>query len=151
MLVEGLIYCLQSRLKLRRAEGSINAGGCNFNSFLRRTVRFVGTGPVQHRKLRLRRPRHLQALTFLFTHVPLQVCTCSVCVRRLWSLTLSSCRQVTTPHFSSPSVNQTTLRWECRVTKIHTSLKTSAPDTTNTPSWLPGRPRTIYLTVSLSL
>uniref|UniRef100_A0A8D0AIF6 Phospholipid phosphatase-related protein type 3 n=1 Tax=Sander lucioperca TaxID=283035 RepID=A0A8D0AIF6_SANLU len=42
MLVEGVIYCLQSRLKLRRAEGSINAGGCNFNSFLRRTVRFVG-------------------------------------------------------------------------------------------------------------
>ncbi|XP_076583016.1 phospholipid phosphatase-related protein type 3 isoform X2 [Chaetodon auriga] len=31
-----------SRLKLRRPEGSINAGGCNFNSFLRRTVRFVG-------------------------------------------------------------------------------------------------------------
>ncbi|XP_071388980.1 phospholipid phosphatase-related protein type 3-like, partial [Centroberyx affinis] len=42
MMVEGLIYCMQSRLKLRRAEGSINAGGCNFNSFLRRTVRFVG-------------------------------------------------------------------------------------------------------------
>ncbi|AWP10415.1 putative lipid phosphate phosphatase-related protein type 3-like [Scophthalmus maximus] len=42
MLVEGVIYCLQSRLKLRRPEGSINAGGCNFNSFLRRTVRFVG-------------------------------------------------------------------------------------------------------------
>ncbi|XP_040896417.1 phospholipid phosphatase-related protein type 3 [Toxotes jaculatrix] len=42
MVVEGLIYCLQSRLKHRRAEGSINAGGCNFNSFLRRTVRFVG-------------------------------------------------------------------------------------------------------------
>ncbi|XP_045899003.1 phospholipid phosphatase-related protein type 3 [Micropterus dolomieu] len=42
MLVEGLVYCLQSRLKLRRPEGSINAGGCNFNSFLRRTVRFVG-------------------------------------------------------------------------------------------------------------
>uniref|UniRef100_A0A3Q1EBG3 Phospholipid phosphatase related 3b n=1 Tax=Acanthochromis polyacanthus TaxID=80966 RepID=A0A3Q1EBG3_9TELE len=41
MLVEGVIYCLQSRLKLRRAEGSINAGGCSFNSFLRRTVRFV--------------------------------------------------------------------------------------------------------------
>ncbi|XP_062252406.1 phospholipid phosphatase-related protein type 3 [Platichthys flesus] len=42
MVVEGVIYCLQSRLKLRRAEESINAGGCNFNSFLRRTVRFVG-------------------------------------------------------------------------------------------------------------
>ncbi|KAJ8371991.1 hypothetical protein AAFF_G00298130 [Aldrovandia affinis] len=43
MLGEGLLYCLQSRLKTRpRAEGSINAGGCNFNSFLRRTVRFVG-------------------------------------------------------------------------------------------------------------
>lgn len=44
MLGEGLVYCLQSRLKGRSGtEGSINAGGCNFNSFLRRTVRFVGT------------------------------------------------------------------------------------------------------------
>ncbi|XP_031460076.1 phospholipid phosphatase-related protein type 3 [Phasianus colchicus] len=43
MLGEGLVYCLQSRLKGRAGtEGSINAGGCNFNSFLRRTVRFVG-------------------------------------------------------------------------------------------------------------
>ncbi|XP_037530350.1 phospholipid phosphatase-related protein type 3 [Nematolebias whitei] len=42
MLVEGAIYCLQSRLKIHRSEGSINAGGCSFNSFLRRTVRFVG-------------------------------------------------------------------------------------------------------------
>ncbi|KAJ8374771.1 hypothetical protein SKAU_G00053510 [Synaphobranchus kaupii] len=43
MMGEGLVYCMQSRLKIRPgAEGSINAGGCNFNSFLRRTVRFVG-------------------------------------------------------------------------------------------------------------
>ncbi|XP_021100510.1 phospholipid phosphatase-related protein type 3 isoform X2 [Heterocephalus glaber] len=47
MVGEGLLYCLQSRLWGRGggpggAEGSINAGGCNFNSFLRRTVRFVG-------------------------------------------------------------------------------------------------------------
>ncbi|KAK5599295.1 hypothetical protein CRENBAI_023286 [Crenichthys baileyi] len=42
MLVEAVIYCLQPRLKIHRAEGSINAGGCSFNSFLRRTVRFVG-------------------------------------------------------------------------------------------------------------
>ncbi|XP_028972365.2 phospholipid phosphatase-related protein type 3 [Esox lucius] len=42
MLGEGLMYCHQSRVKQRKAEGSINAGGCNFNSFLRRTVRFVG-------------------------------------------------------------------------------------------------------------
>ncbi|ELV09318.1 Lipid phosphate phosphatase-related protein type 3 [Tupaia chinensis] len=46
MVGEGVLYCLQSRLWGRggpgRAEGSINAGGCNFNSFLRRTVRFVG-------------------------------------------------------------------------------------------------------------
>ncbi|XP_062452532.1 phospholipid phosphatase-related protein type 3 isoform X2 [Rhea pennata] len=43
MVGEGIVYCLQSRLKGRGgAEGSINAGGCNFNSFLRRTVRFVG-------------------------------------------------------------------------------------------------------------
>ncbi|KAL8177691.1 UNVERIFIED_CONTAM: Phospholipid phosphatase- protein type 3 [Gekko kuhli] len=41
MVGEGLVYCLQSKLK-GRTEGSINAGGCNFNSFLRRTVRFVG-------------------------------------------------------------------------------------------------------------
>ncbi|KAL1023212.1 hypothetical protein UPYG_G00037770 [Umbra pygmaea] len=43
MIGEGLVYCMQSRLKIRPGvEGSINAGGCNFNSFLRRTVRFVG-------------------------------------------------------------------------------------------------------------
>ncbi|XP_039694973.1 phospholipid phosphatase-related protein type 3 isoform X2 [Pteropus medius] len=47
MVGEGMLYCLQSRLWGRAggaggAEGSINAGGCNFNSFLRRTVRFVG-------------------------------------------------------------------------------------------------------------
>lgn len=47
MMGEGMLYCLQSRLWGRGggpggAEGSINAGGCNFNSFLRRTVRFVG-------------------------------------------------------------------------------------------------------------
>ncbi|EAW61149.1 plasticity-related gene 2, isoform CRA_a [Homo sapiens] len=47
MVAEGMLYCLQSRLWGRAggpagAEGSINAGGCNFNSFLRRTVRFVG-------------------------------------------------------------------------------------------------------------
>ncbi|KAM9688794.1 phospholipid phosphatase-related protein type 3 [Trichechus inunguis] len=47
MVGEGVLYCLQSRLWGRGgdpggAEGSINAGGCNFNSFLRRTVRFVG-------------------------------------------------------------------------------------------------------------
>ncbi|XP_041828793.1 phospholipid phosphatase-related protein type 3a [Melanotaenia boesemani] len=43
MLGEGLMYCMQSKLKTcPKSEGSINAGGCSFNSFLRRTVRFVG-------------------------------------------------------------------------------------------------------------
>ncbi|XP_056132918.1 phospholipid phosphatase-related protein type 3 [Lampris incognitus] len=43
MMGEGLLYCLQSPLRIRAAsEGSISAGGCSFNSFLRRTVRFVG-------------------------------------------------------------------------------------------------------------
>ncbi|XP_073659694.1 phospholipid phosphatase-related protein type 3 isoform X2 [Tursiops truncatus] len=47
MVGEGLLYCMQSRLWGRSGgpggpEGSIHAGGCNFNSFLRRTVRFVG-------------------------------------------------------------------------------------------------------------
>nr|XP_046174914.1 phospholipid phosphatase-related protein type 3-like [Oncorhynchus gorbuscha] len=45
MLGEGLVYCYQSRVKQSKAEGSIIAGGCNFNSFLRRTVRFVGQPP----------------------------------------------------------------------------------------------------------
>lgn len=40
MIGEGIVYCCQSKLKNKeRSEGSINAGGCNFNSFLRRTVR----------------------------------------------------------------------------------------------------------------
>ncbi|XP_031166006.2 phospholipid phosphatase-related protein type 3a [Sander lucioperca] len=43
MMGEGLMYCLQSKLKTcPKSESSINAGGCSFNSFLRRTVRFVG-------------------------------------------------------------------------------------------------------------
>ncbi|XP_068195484.1 phospholipid phosphatase-related protein type 3-like [Antennarius striatus] len=43
MLGEGLMYCMQSRLKTcPRSESSITAAGCSFNSFLRRTVRFVG-------------------------------------------------------------------------------------------------------------
>ncbi|MEE6487550.1 hypothetical protein FKM82_014935 [Ascaphus truei] len=43
MLGEGVLYCVQAKLRGRgSSEGSINAGGCNFNSFLRRTVRFVG-------------------------------------------------------------------------------------------------------------
>ncbi|KAM3595564.1 uncharacterized protein V6R79_025220 [Siganus canaliculatus] len=43
MLGEGLMYCMQSKLKTcPKSESSINAGGCSFNSFLRRTVRFVG-------------------------------------------------------------------------------------------------------------
>ncbi|CAL8251848.1 unnamed protein product [Merluccius merluccius] len=39
MVGEGLLYSVSVR---PGAEGSITAGGCNFNSFLRRTVRFVG-------------------------------------------------------------------------------------------------------------
>uniref|UniRef100_A0A3B3DRA6 Phospholipid phosphatase-related protein type 3 n=1 Tax=Oryzias melastigma TaxID=30732 RepID=A0A3B3DRA6_ORYME len=43
MLGEGVMYCMQSKLKTcPKSEASINAGGCSFNSFLRRTVRFVG-------------------------------------------------------------------------------------------------------------
>ncbi|XP_014909363.1 lipid phosphate phosphatase-related protein type 3-like [Poecilia latipinna] len=43
MLGEAVMYCMQSKLKTcPKSEGSINAGGCSFNSFLRRTVRFVG-------------------------------------------------------------------------------------------------------------
>ncbi|KAJ3611879.1 hypothetical protein NHX12_021892 [Muraenolepis orangiensis] len=43
MIGEGILYCCVSREKsLLGAEANINAAGCNFNSFIRRVVRFVG-------------------------------------------------------------------------------------------------------------
>ncbi|KAK1164045.1 phospholipid phosphatase-related protein type 4-like [Acipenser oxyrinchus oxyrinchus] len=43
MVGEGILYCcLSKRRKGVGSELNINAGGCNFNSFLRRAVRFVG-------------------------------------------------------------------------------------------------------------
>lgn len=52
MLGEGLMYCMQAKLKsCPKSESSINAGGCSFNSFLRRTVRFVGMYGLRRRLL----------------------------------------------------------------------------------------------------
>ncbi|XP_051867697.1 phospholipid phosphatase-related protein type 4-like isoform X1 [Pristis pectinata] len=43
MIGEGILYCcLTKRRNGIAPEANINAGGCNFNSFLRRAVRFVG-------------------------------------------------------------------------------------------------------------
>ncbi|XP_075567251.1 phospholipid phosphatase-related protein type 4 isoform X2 [Pelecanus crispus] len=43
MIGEGILYCcLSKRRNGIGTEANINAGGCNFNSFLRRAVRFVG-------------------------------------------------------------------------------------------------------------
>ncbi|XP_038167820.1 2-lysophosphatidate phosphatase PLPPR4 isoform X2 [Arvicola amphibius] len=43
MVGEGILYCcLSKRRNGAGLEPHINAGGCNFNSFLRRAVRFVG-------------------------------------------------------------------------------------------------------------
>ncbi|XP_026970244.1 phospholipid phosphatase-related protein type 4 isoform X1 [Lagenorhynchus albirostris] len=43
MVGEGILYCcLSKRRNGIGLEPNINAGGCNFNSFLRRAVRFVG-------------------------------------------------------------------------------------------------------------
>nr|XP_033772487.1 phospholipid phosphatase-related protein type 4 isoform X2 [Geotrypetes seraphini] len=43
MVGEGVLYCcLSKRRNGIGAEANINAGGCNFNSFLRRAVRFIG-------------------------------------------------------------------------------------------------------------
>ncbi|XP_064415554.1 phospholipid phosphatase-related protein type 4 isoform X2 [Latimeria chalumnae] len=43
MIGEGILYCcLSKRQNGVGSEANINAGGCNFNSFLRRAVRFVG-------------------------------------------------------------------------------------------------------------
>ncbi|MFT7809091.1 phospholipid phosphatase-related protein type 4-like [Arapaima gigas] len=43
MIGEGILYCCLSRRKNSAgAESDINAAGCNFNSYIRRAVRFVG-------------------------------------------------------------------------------------------------------------
>ncbi|KAJ1171696.1 hypothetical protein NDU88_003554 [Pleurodeles waltl] len=43
MVGEAVLYCCLSKRKNGiGAEANINAGGCNFNSFLRRAVRFIG-------------------------------------------------------------------------------------------------------------
>ncbi|XP_007885293.1 2-lysophosphatidate phosphatase PLPPR4 [Callorhinchus milii] len=43
MIGEGILYCCLAKRKNGVGyEANINAGGCNFNSFLRRAVRFVG-------------------------------------------------------------------------------------------------------------
>ncbi|XP_061522961.1 phospholipid phosphatase-related protein type 4 [Phycodurus eques] len=43
MIGEAILFCCLSRRKSRTgAEANINAAGCNFNSFIRRAIRFVG-------------------------------------------------------------------------------------------------------------
>ncbi|XP_028666959.1 phospholipid phosphatase-related protein type 4-like [Erpetoichthys calabaricus] len=43
MIGEGILFCcLSKRRNGIGSEANINAGGCNFNSFLRRAVRFIG-------------------------------------------------------------------------------------------------------------
>ncbi|XP_071233616.1 phospholipid phosphatase-related protein type 4-like isoform X1 [Salvelinus alpinus] len=43
MIGEGILYCCLSRKKNGvKTEANINAAGCNFNSYIRRAVRFVG-------------------------------------------------------------------------------------------------------------
>ncbi|XP_061121942.1 phospholipid phosphatase-related protein type 4 isoform X2 [Syngnathus typhle] len=43
MIGEAILFCCLSRRKSRSgAEANINAAGCNFNSFIRRAIRFIG-------------------------------------------------------------------------------------------------------------
>ncbi|KAG7219556.1 hypothetical protein INR49_006987 [Caranx melampygus] len=42
MIGEAILFCCMSRRRSGGAEANINAAGCNFNSFIRRAVRFVG-------------------------------------------------------------------------------------------------------------
>lgn len=45
MIGEGILYCCLTRRRIGGgggAEANINAAGCNFNSYIRRAVRFVG-------------------------------------------------------------------------------------------------------------
>lgn len=43
MIGEGILYCCLARRNIAiKTEANINAAGCNFNSYIRRAVRFVG-------------------------------------------------------------------------------------------------------------
>ncbi|TSN03379.1 Phospholipid phosphatase-related protein type 4 [Bagarius yarrelli] len=43
MIGEGILYCFQVKRRINiKTEANINAAGCNFNSYIRRAVRFVG-------------------------------------------------------------------------------------------------------------
>lgn len=43
MIGEGILFCWLSRSQSGPgAEANINAAGCNFNSYIRRAIRFVG-------------------------------------------------------------------------------------------------------------
>ncbi|XP_028856652.1 phospholipid phosphatase-related protein type 4 isoform X2 [Denticeps clupeoides] len=43
MIGEGILYCCLARRNIAiKTEASINAAGCNFNSYIRRAVRFIG-------------------------------------------------------------------------------------------------------------
>lgn len=53
MVGEAVVFCCQSRRgRGAAAEANINAAGCNFNSFIRRAVRFIG----MHAHGRIRNP-----------------------------------------------------------------------------------------------
>lgn len=79
MIGEGILYCcLSKRRNGIGTEANINAGGCNFNSFLRRAVRFVGG-------FQLLLPKKNFPHTFSFHHASLL----------LWNSLSEQCRAVT--------------------------------------------------------
>ncbi|XP_008333014.1 phospholipid phosphatase-related protein type 4 isoform X2 [Cynoglossus semilaevis] len=42
LIGEAILYCYLSRRSAAQTEANINAAGCNFNSYIRRAVRFIG-------------------------------------------------------------------------------------------------------------
>lgn len=45
LIGEAILYCyLSRRSSSAQTEANINAAGCNFNSYIRRAVRFIGEG-----------------------------------------------------------------------------------------------------------
>lgn len=55
LIGEAILYCyLSRRSSSAQTEANINAAGCNFNSYIRRAVRFIGEAAVSRALGRLK-------------------------------------------------------------------------------------------------
>lgn len=78
LIGEAILYCyLSRRLSATQTEANINAAGCNFNSYIRRAVRFIGGrthafNPQMHLKYVSVRKTEIQIVSTAATGILLQ-------------------------------------------------------------------------------